>query len=132
MAFATVTTSGWKTKKQERTNMTPKSIMKIFRETAYVRMGGSAEEKRTARYIADRCTRLGLNAKIEEFPVDMATLERLKGDNQVLSSYEIVMPKLADIPAASQRERILTGIQILVKAPGDIQGMVIPLTVEAF
>ncbi len=62
----------------------------------------------------------------------MATLERLKGDNQVLSSYEIAMPKLADIPAASQRERILTGIQILVKAPGDVQGMVIPLTVEAF
>ena len=62
----------------------------------------------------------------------MATLERLKGDNQVLSSYEIAMPKLADIPAASQRERVLTGIQILVKAPGDVQGMVIPLTVEAF
>ncbi|MCZ0859948.1 hypothetical protein O0S10_01735 [Methanocorpusculum sp. MG] len=62
----------------------------------------------------------------------MATLERLKGDNQVLSSYEIAMPRLADIPAASQRERILTGIQILVKAPGDIQGMVIPLIVEAF
>lgn len=62
----------------------------------------------------------------------MATLERLKGDNQVLSSYEIAMPRLTDIPAASQRARVLTGIQIRVTSPGDVQGMVIPLTVEAF
>ena len=56
--------------------MKAKNIMKIFRETAYVRMGGSAEEKQTAQYIVDRCAELGLNAKIEEFPVDMATMEK--------------------------------------------------------
>ena len=56
--------------------MTPKSIMKIFRETAYVRTGGSQEEKQTAQYLAEKCKELGLTATVEEFPVDMATMEK--------------------------------------------------------
>ena len=51
-------------------------IMKIFEETAYVRMGGSAEELRCAEYLRDRCADLGLEAKLEGFEVDMATIHR--------------------------------------------------------
>ena len=56
--------------------MKAKQIMKIFRETAYVRMGGTEAEKQAAAYIVDQCAQLGLQAGIEEFDVDMATLER--------------------------------------------------------
>ena len=51
--------------------MDAKQIMKIFEETAYVRMGGSLEERRCAEYIAARCP----GAKLEEFPVDMAAMQ---------------------------------------------------------
>ena len=49
-------------------------IMKIFEETAYVRTGGSAEELRCAEYLRDRCVEMGLDAKLESFEVDMATI----------------------------------------------------------
>ena len=55
--------------------MNASEIMKIFEETAYVRMGGSAEELRAAEYLQGKCAELGLKAKLEEFEVDMATLE---------------------------------------------------------
>ena len=55
--------------------MDAKQIMKIFEDTAYVRMGGSQEELKTAEYIQQRCGDLGLRAEIEAFPVDMATME---------------------------------------------------------
>ena len=55
--------------------MNAKKIMKIFRETAYVRMGGSAEELRTAEYLQAKCAEYGLEAKLEPFEVDMATME---------------------------------------------------------
>ena len=35
--------------------MNAKQIMKIFEDTAYVRMGGSGEELRCANYLKDRC-----------------------------------------------------------------------------
>ena len=50
-------------------------IMKIFEETAYVRMGGTEEELRAAKYLQDYCTKLGLNATVEDFPVDMANIQ---------------------------------------------------------
>ena len=50
-------------------------IMKIFEETAYVRMGGSAEELRCAEYLKEQVAGLGLEAAIEAFPVQMATIE---------------------------------------------------------
>lgn len=55
--------------------MNAKKIMRIFRETAYVRMGGSAEELRTAEYLQAKCAEYGLEAKLEPFEVDMATME---------------------------------------------------------
>ena len=55
--------------------MDAKQIMKIFDETAYVRMGGSMEEYRTAEYLKKQCAQLGLEATIEGFEVQMATMQ---------------------------------------------------------
>ena len=56
--------------------MNAKEIMKIFEETAYVRMGGSAEELRAAEYLKAKCEELGLDAAVEAFDVDMANVGR--------------------------------------------------------
>ena len=55
--------------------MNAKEIMKIFEDTAYVRMGGTDAELRAAKYLVDCCAKLGLTAVIEDFPVDMANLQ---------------------------------------------------------
>ena len=55
--------------------MDANSIMKIFADTAYVRMGGSAEELRCAEYLVQQCAELGLEARIEPFAVQMATIQ---------------------------------------------------------
>ena len=55
--------------------MNAKEIMKIFEDTAYVRMGGSDSELRCAKYLADCCEKIGFKAEIEEFKVDMATMQ---------------------------------------------------------
>ena len=54
--------------------MKPRKIMKIFKDTAYVRMGGSESELKAAEYLKEQCAELGLNATIEAFEVDMATI----------------------------------------------------------
>ncbi len=54
--------------------MDAKQIMKIFEDTAYVRMGGSPEELRCAQYLKAYCEKLGMEAQLEEFEVDMATI----------------------------------------------------------
>ena len=54
--------------------MDANQIMKIFEETAYVRMGGSTEELKTAQYLQGKCAELGLEAEIVPFEVDMATM----------------------------------------------------------
>ncbi|MBQ8833975.1 MAG: Zn-dependent exopeptidase M28 [Oscillospiraceae bacterium] len=54
--------------------MNAQDIMKIFEDTAYVRMGGSAEELRAAEYIRDRAAAFG-EAKIVPFEVPMSNLE---------------------------------------------------------
>ena len=52
--------------------MDTKQIMKIFEDTAYVRMGGSEAELKCANYLVDKCAEMGLTATIESFPVQMA------------------------------------------------------------
>ena len=54
--------------------MDANQIMKIFEDTAYVRMGGSPEELKAAQYLQSKCAELGLAAKIVPFDVDMATI----------------------------------------------------------
>ena len=46
--------------------MNEKKIMKLFRETAYVRMGGSAEELRCAEYLKEQVAALGMEASYRE------------------------------------------------------------------
>ena len=55
--------------------MDAKQIMNILEETAYVRTGGTAEELRTAEYLRDKCAEMGIDATIEAFDVDMATIQ---------------------------------------------------------
>ena len=55
--------------------MNASEIMKIFEDTAYVRMGGTDEELKAAQYLAACCEKMGMAAHIEDFPVDMATLQ---------------------------------------------------------
>ena len=50
--------------------MEPAQITQILRDTAYVRTGGSPEERRCAEYLKARCAELGLEARIEDFEVD--------------------------------------------------------------
>ena len=54
--------------------MNADKIMKIFEDTAYVRMGGSEEEKSCAEYICGCVRDMGLEAKLEPFEVDMADI----------------------------------------------------------
>ena len=56
--------------------MDAKQIMKIFEDTAYVRMGGSMEELKAAEYLKDKCAEMGLKAEIQSFDVDMATMQQ--------------------------------------------------------
>ena len=58
--------------------MDAKQIMKIFEDTAYVRMGGSMEELKAAEYLKGKCAELGFNAEIVPFDVDMATIQEAK------------------------------------------------------
>ena len=51
--------------------MTKKSMLKIFRDTARVRMGGTASELEAARYIQELCASFGGEAVIEPFAVQM-------------------------------------------------------------
>ena len=58
--------------------MKPELIEKIFNETAYVRTGGSKEELKTAEYLKNICESIGVPASIENFEVDMATINEEK------------------------------------------------------
>lgn len=55
--------------------MNAEQIMKVFADTAYVRMGGTAEELKCAEYLKQCCTEMGLEATIEPFEVEMATIQ---------------------------------------------------------
>ena len=53
-------------------------IMKMFEDTAYVRMGGSMEELKAAEYLKAKCEELGFSAEIVPFDVDMATIQEAR------------------------------------------------------
>ena len=56
--------------------MDEKKIVKIFEQTAYVRTGGSSEERKCALYIQGLCKGMGLTASLEAFEVDMADMRK--------------------------------------------------------
>ena len=51
-------------------------LRQILTDNAYIRTGGSAEEKRCAEYIQAVCAELGLQARLEAFPVALATIHK--------------------------------------------------------
>ena len=55
--------------------MTKDLMKKIFDDTAYVRTGGSDAEKRAAEYLRQTAADLGLEAYMEPFEVELATVE---------------------------------------------------------
>ena len=81
--------------------MNSKEIMKIFEETAYVRMGGSPEELRMAEYIRDKVAELGLTAQIVPFEVAMANVEveKLQIDGQDIPCKGYLCSGNADLEA---------------------------------
>ncbi len=54
--------------------MNKKSIMRVFRDTSYVRMGGTDAELKCAQYLKDYCAGLGCEAVIEPFEVPMGKI----------------------------------------------------------
>lgn len=50
-------------------------IEQLFRDNAYTRTGGTAEELKCANYLVEQCAKFGCEAKIEPFAVDMATIK---------------------------------------------------------
>lgn len=55
--------------------MDTKQLEQYFIDTAYVRTGGSPEELKCANYLMEQCEKLGGKATLEEFEVEMATIE---------------------------------------------------------
>ena len=47
--------------------MTLQQMDQIFKDTAFIRTGGSDEELRCAKYLQEQVARMGLSATIEEF-----------------------------------------------------------------
>ncbi len=56
--------------------MNAEQIMQIFKDTAYIRMGGRPEEKQTAEYLCQKVKNLGLEATIEPFDVPMGDISQ--------------------------------------------------------
>ena len=51
--------------------MNCRDVNRIFRESAYVRTGGTAQELACATYLIEECAKLGLSARLEPFDVRM-------------------------------------------------------------
>ena len=66
--------------------MDKNTIQRIINETAYVRTGGSAEEKKAALYLQKECEKIGVKAELVPFPVDMSTIKTatLEADGQLI------------------------------------------------
>lgn len=54
--------------------MNKKTVARIFKDTAYVRAGGTDEELRCAQYIKDTLSGYGAQAYIEPFKAPMGTI----------------------------------------------------------
>ena len=64
--------------------MNTASLRQLFRDTDFVRTGGSEEELRAAEILEARCRALGVEARIESFPVPMGEIQ----EAQVLADGE--------------------------------------------
>ncbi len=55
--------------------MNAENIMKVFSDTAYIRVGGRPEEKKAAEYLRQQVAEFGLEAALESFDVPMGDIE---------------------------------------------------------
>lgn len=55
--------------------MNAENIMKIFSDTAYIRVGGRPEEKKAAEYLRQQVARFGMEATLEPFDVPLGDIE---------------------------------------------------------
>ena len=56
--------------------MNKETMMKILEDTAYVRLTGTDAVLKTAKYIQGKCADMGLNAVLEPFAVELATIKK--------------------------------------------------------
>ena len=49
--------------------MNKREVDKILRDTAYIRVSGTKEEKRCAEYICDKCRKIGIDAEVQPFKI---------------------------------------------------------------
>ena len=54
--------------------MNTKQIDQIFADTAYIRMGGREEELKCAKYLKNECAKMGAEAHLESFEVELADI----------------------------------------------------------
>ena len=54
--------------------MNRKQVRQILKDTDYIHISGSPEERRAAEYLKARCEERGVRAHLEEFPVEMANV----------------------------------------------------------
>ena len=55
--------------------MNAENIMKVFSDTAYIRVGGRPEEKKAAEYLRQQVAQFGLEAAFEPFDVPLGDIE---------------------------------------------------------
>lgn len=55
--------------------MQQRYIRQLFKDTDYVRTGGSPEELKCAEYLLEQCKLMGVEGHIESFPVQMANMK---------------------------------------------------------
>ena len=55
--------------------MNAEKIMKVFSDTAYIRVGGRPEEKKAAEYLRQQVAQFGLEAALEPFDVPLGDIE---------------------------------------------------------
>lgn len=55
--------------------MNAENIMKVFSDTAYIRVGGRPEEKKAAEYLRQKVAQFGLEAALEPFDVPLGDIE---------------------------------------------------------
>ena len=56
--------------------MNKETMMKILEDTAYVRLTGTDEVLKAAKYIQGKCAEMGLNATLEPFEVELAKIKK--------------------------------------------------------
>ena len=56
--------------------MNKEKMMQILEDTAYVRLTGTPEVLKAAKYIQNECAQMGLNATLEPFEVELAKINK--------------------------------------------------------